>query len=258
MHSRAIVLSGLLLAAFALPLDRAHGQSSAPPSDAVVTTPIGKVVSAKGTVSVEHTIPIVAQVKVAPGSDGFKPADPERTGAIPARLAAEPDQVKPAGPDQIKLGDSVYKGDVLLTGADGAIGVVFSDGTALNLSKNARMVLNEFVYDPKGKANKSLFALGTGTFTLIAGKVAKSGDMKIDTPVATMGIRGTTPHVEISSDGTVTFSTLVEDKKAIEKLGKSIKRRPAAVPDRGDSTTESSPRKASRDETFKFTICRGC
>jgi HAD superfamily hydrolase (TIGR01662 family) len=58
------------------------------------------------------------------------------------------------------------------------------------------MVLNEFVYDPNGKSNSTLFSLSKGTFTFIAGKVAKTGDMKIDTPVATMGIRGTTPHVE--------------------------------------------------------------
>jgi hypothetical protein len=92
-----------------------------------------------------------------------------------------------------------------------------SDGTAFNLSSNARMVLNEFVYDPNGKSNATLFSLTKGTFTFIAGKVARTGDMKIDTPVATMGIRGTTPHVDISADGTVTFNTLIEDKKAIEK-----------------------------------------
>ena len=37
--------------------------------------------------------------------------------------------------------------------------------------------------------------------------------MKVDTPVATMGIRGTTPRVEISDDGTVKFSTLIEEGK---------------------------------------------
>src|SRR5262249_58748526 len=118
---------------------------------------------------------------------------------------------------QTKLGDLVYRGDVVQTGADGKIGITFTDGTAFNLSANARMVLNEFVYDPNGKSNSTFFSLSKGTFTFIAGKVAKTGDMKIDTPVATMGIRGTTPHVEISSDGTVSFNTLVEDKKAIEK-----------------------------------------
>ena len=67
------------------------------------------------------------------------------------------------------------------------------------------MVLNEFVYDPNSTSNSTLFNLTKGNFTFVAGKVAKTGDMKIDTPVATMGIRGTTPRVEISDDGTVNF-----------------------------------------------------
>jgi len=99
---------------------------------------------------------------------------------------------------------------VVQTGADGKVGIAFTDGTAFNLSRNARMVLNEFVYDPNGTSNSTLFSLTKGTFTFIAGKVAKTGDMKIDTPVATMGIRGTTPHVEISDDGTVRFANLIQ------------------------------------------------
>ena len=115
------------------------------------------------------------------------------------------------------VGDLVYKGDLLQTGTDGKVGIVFLDGSAFNLSNNAQIVLNEFVYDPKGTSNSTLFNLSKGTFTLIAGKIAKSGDVRIDTPIATMGIRGTTAHVEISDDATA-FSTLIEDKKAIEKI----------------------------------------
>ncbi|MGB7011744.1 MAG: hypothetical protein WBD97_15265, partial [Pseudolabrys sp.] len=64
-------------------------------------------------------------------------------------------------------------------------------------------------------------SLTKGTFTFVAGKIAKSGDMKVDTPVATMGIRGTTPRVEISEDGTVKFSTLIEEGKdqVMQKFG---------------------------------------
>ena len=151
-------------------------------------SPIGKVVSATGAVSIEHGDAVVVQAKL------------------------------PANTAQAKVGDLVYQGDTVSTGADASVGITFTDGTAFNVASNARMVLNEFVYDPKGKSNSSFFSLTKGTFTFIAGKVAKTGDMKINTPVATMGIRGTTPRVEISEDGTVTFNTLVEDKKAIEKI----------------------------------------
>jgi fibronectin-binding autotransporter adhesin len=56
------------------------------------------------------------------------------------------------------------------------------------------------VYDPNGSNNSSLLSLVAGTITFVAGETAKHGDMKIDTPVATMGIRGTAVLVEIDFD----------------------------------------------------------
>ncbi|MGY4367451.1 VCBS repeat-containing protein [Bradyrhizobium sp. LB1.3] len=88
-------------------------------------------------------------------------------------------------------GDNVEKGDVVSTGGDSTLGITFIDGTVFGLSSNARMVLNEMVYDPNGSNNSSLLSLVAGTITFVAGETAKHGDMKIDTPVATMGIRGT-------------------------------------------------------------------
>lgn len=95
-------------------------------------------------------------------------------------------------------GDNVEKGDVVSTGADSTLGVTFIDGTVFGLSSNARMVLNEMVYDPNGSSNSSLLSLVAGTITFVAGETAKHGDMKIDTPVATMGIRGTAVLTQIS------------------------------------------------------------
>ena len=138
------------------------------------------------------------------------------TGSVTLeRASAVVIQVSTAGQaGQAKVGDLVYQGDAVATGADGKVGINFTDGSSFNLSNNARMVLDEFVYDPNSKSNASLFNLTKGTFTFVAGKVAKTGDMKVDTPVATMGIRGTTPRVEISDDGTVRFSTLIEEGKS--------------------------------------------
>jgi VCBS repeat-containing protein len=65
------------------------------------------------------------------------------------------------------------------------------------LGSNAKMVLNEMVYDPNGSSNSSLLSLVQGTISFVAGATAKHGDMKVDTPVATMGIRGTAVLVEI-------------------------------------------------------------
>ncbi len=110
----------------------------------------------------------------------------------------------------MKTGDLVYRGDVIRTGADGALNITFADGTSFNISSNARMELTEFVYDPKGHSNSTLLSLTKGTFTFIAGDIAHTGDLKVDTPVGTLGIRGTAPRIEILDDGTVKFSTLIE------------------------------------------------
>src|SRR6202011_1870811 len=94
-------------------------------------------------------------------------------------------------------GDDVQKGDVVQSGSNSTLGITFIDGTVFGLSSNAKMVLNEMVYDPNGSSNSSLISLVAGTISFVAGETAKHGDMKVDTPVATMGIRGTAVLVEI-------------------------------------------------------------
>jgi hypothetical protein len=110
------------------------------------------------------------------------------------------------------------------------------------------MDMTEFVYDPNSQSNSTLLTLTKGTFTFVAGKIAKSGDMKVDTPVATMGIRGTTPRVEISDDGTVKFATLIEEGKdrVIDRRGTG-----AATP------TAPAPIIEERSKP-NLEICRGC
>ncbi len=117
----------------------------------------------------------------------------------------------------LNQGDNIEKGDVLQSGADSTVGVTFIDGTVFGLSSNARMVVNEMVYDPNGSNNSSLLSLVAGTISFVAGETAKHGDMKVDTPVATMGIRGTAVLVEIDfgvpgSNGapSANFQVLVE------------------------------------------------
>src|SRR5258706_16263236 len=102
------------------------------------------------------------------------------------------------------------------------------------------MILNEFVYDPNGKSNSTFLNISKGTFFFIVGNIKKTGNMKINTPAATMGIRGTTPHVEVSADGTVKFSTLIEEGKSkiTSKLGAPAAQRPEQKP--------------------HLDICRGC
>ena len=105
----------------------------------------------------------------------------------------------------VNTGDAMLKGDVLQTGA-GVLGVTFTDGSTLNLTANSRLMVNDFVYDSNGSANSEVLNLVQGSLSFISGEVAHTGgNMKITTPVATMGIRGTVGGITQASDGTVSF-----------------------------------------------------
>ena len=91
----------------------------------------------------------------------------------------------------LNVGDAIDKGDVIQTGSNSTVGVILVDGTALTLSANTRMAMNDFAYDSNSNANSGLLSLVQGSFVFVAGAVAKSGGLDIQTPVAIMGIRGT-------------------------------------------------------------------
>ena len=80
----------------------------------------------------------------------------------------------------------VAVGEIDVGKVDGAGGggrqIVFGDGSTGDRSRDGRrvvgaMAMTEFVYDPNSKSNSSLMSLTKGTFTFVAGKIAKSGDM---------------------------------------------------------------------------------
>jgi hypothetical protein len=97
----------------------------------------------------------------------------------------------------LKVSDAVYKNDVLATGVNAALGVNFDDETTLSLSANARIVVDEFVYENGAKGNKAVLNVARGTIAFVASLVAKTGDMTITTPTSTLGIRGTTGVVDV-------------------------------------------------------------
>jgi VCBS repeat-containing protein len=129
-------------------------------------------------------------------ADGSASVAPQLIGHV-TKLTGNATAIRNGVSVMLNQGDTVHKGDVVQSGSDSTLGLTFIDGTVFGLASNAKMVLNEMIYDPNGSDNKSLLSLVAGTISFVAGATAKKGDMKVDTPVATMGIRGTAVLVEI-------------------------------------------------------------
>ena len=102
----------------------------------------------------------------------------------------------------LKVQDPIFKGDVLRTGVNAALGITFDDETTFNLSANASITVDEFIYAEGGAGNAALFKATRGTIAFAAQQVAKTGDMKIETPTSTVGVRGTSGVIEVPEGAT--------------------------------------------------------
>lgn len=134
----------------------------------------------------------------------------ERAGET-LRVQSDSYQKSGAYPFNLRRGDEVYRDADVWTREHGAIEVLFDDGTDLSLGPNTEITIDEYVYSPGG-GGKAAISFGKGVLRMVSGTMPKEG-VSIATPVATVGIRGTTFTLAIPApdllqgwvqDGTVT------------------------------------------------------
>jgi hypothetical protein len=130
----------------------------------------------------------------APAADAQAPEEP--IGNV-ATVTGSASVIRNDKTTPLKIKDDIYLNDVVQTGANSALGITFIDATTFNLKASTRITIDNYVYEDGGKSNAAIFDVAKGTAAFVAASVAKTGDMKITTPTATLGIRGTTGLVEV-------------------------------------------------------------
>lgn len=157
------------------------------------------------------------------------PASPPAPSASPTPTAdAQPAAVEPIGnvatvtgiatvirdknSYPLKVRDDIYLNDVVQTSSNSSLGITFNDATTFNLSASAKITIDNYVYEDGGKQNSAIFDIGKGTVAFVAAAVAKTGDMKIATPTATLGIRGTTGVVDVPEGAAASSASNVNIK----------------------------------------------
>jgi hypothetical protein len=108
--------------------------------------------------------------------------------------------VKRAGKSlRVKIGDSLQKGDIIITKKDGSIGVIFHDGTLLSLGENSVLSVDKYIFKPS--TNDFAFDLNMkkGLATFESGKIGKLAPKVVHfiVPEGSIGIRGTKFYVEV-------------------------------------------------------------
>jgi len=104
---------------------------------------------------------------------------------------------------ELKEGDPVYQGDIIESSDDGAVGILLADETTFSMGQNGRIVLDEMIYDPATQEGSVKLSALQGVFTFVSGQVAKTDPdaMTLDTPVATISIRGTQVGLDVKPEG---------------------------------------------------------
>jgi len=89
-------------------------------------------------------------------------------------------------------GTGVEMEDAVKT-AQGKVGITFADDTRVQVNENSKLVIDEFVYDPKAKTGKLALNMASGTVRYASGAIAHNNPNKvaINTPTATIAVRGT-------------------------------------------------------------------
>jgi hypothetical protein len=139
----------------------------------------------------------------APGASADAQAPEEPIGNV-ATVVGNATVTRNDAAIPLKVKDEIYLNDLVQTSAKSSLGITFNDATTFNLTANARITIDTFVYEDGGKNNAALFEVVKGTVAFVAASVAKTGDMKISTPTATLGIRGTSGVVEVPEDASAT------------------------------------------------------
>lgn len=91
---------------------------------------------------------------------------------------------------RLKLGDGVFQNESIATGTAGSAQILFTDETALTMGPNSRVTLDKAIYDPGKRKGELVIRATTGAFRFVTGSGPKEG-YKIETPVGTIGVRGT-------------------------------------------------------------------
>ncbi len=111
-----------------------------------------------------------------------------------SELQGEAQVIRADGTEEaLSRGMEVYQGDTINTADGASVNVTFSDDSNFAVSEDSSLVIDEYVYDGTTEAGVSNFSMLKGMFVYTSGMIGRDDpdDVHIETPVGSIGIRGT-------------------------------------------------------------------
>jgi hypothetical protein len=97
------------------------------------------------------------------------------------------------------VGTALETADVIITGANGTAGITFTDNSLVSVGPNSVFAIDKYQFDSTTHAGEFEGNLRQGRLAAVSGKMVKQSpeSMKIRTPSAIMGVRGTEFVVQV-------------------------------------------------------------
>ena len=94
---------------------------------------------------------------------------------------------------QAAIKEPVFLGDIVNAARLSSLQVLLLDQTVFTVGPDSLLTIDEFVYDPNKDNNSVAASVQKGMFRFMSGSISKSkgADVSVNTPVASMGVRGT-------------------------------------------------------------------
>jgi hypothetical protein len=103
--------------------------------------------------------------------------------------------------EKIKIEDDIFFSEIITTESDATAIMSFRDGSSLEIGPNSALTIDEFIFNPsEGIKTQTITAL-VGSFRFVSGMTLPNQKVTINTPSATIGIRGSTSPFTVGSDG---------------------------------------------------------
>ncbi len=104
-------------------------------------------------------------------------------------------------PHVLQVGSDVVRYERLQTDDGGRLHLQFQDRTTLTVGPQSEVVLDEFVYDPEDGSGEIVLGAARGVLRFVGGALSRQGALGVTTPVAVVGIRGSSAILRVDDDG---------------------------------------------------------
>jgi len=129
----------------------------------------------------------------------FSVADASARVGVTSATDGDPLGKPPSEAERVlRVGIDVQANELITTKDNDRAHLLFLDGTALTVGPNSQLTIDKFVYDPDTKKGELAITASKGVFRLVGGKISKTAQVNINTPAASIGIRGGIVIVEIT------------------------------------------------------------